>query len=242
MHKLSLSFFLRAAAAAVALVVAASAKAAITYEYTTYAGNSPVTEYSFTPGMPLTIPIYLHEQLTGGSTSLITADGGLVGAAFSVTQTSNTGSGTLTSVAASVTGNGSNFAGGFSNMSGKDSSTFQGLAEVVSVFAASGPVPDANGDIEIGSITITTNTPNTYVLANYNYPSTKSDDLTGTFGNGPGASIGGFDLDPNNSGTYAYTGAIANPETIILVPEPGTVGLLGISSLALLARRRRTVM
>jgi hypothetical protein len=231
---------LMTAAAAASLAVAGSANAAITYKYTTYTGGTPVTTYNATAGVPITIPIYLYESLTSGSSSLITSEDGMFTAAFSVTQTSNTGTGTLTSSAGSITTNGQNFAtdGGFANSSGKDSSLFQGIANALGGSAPSGPLPNASGDIQIGSVTITTSVTNTFTLGAFNYPATKSPDLTTTFTNGD-------DLDANST-SPAYTGAIANPETFSVVvapvPEPTSAALLGISSLGLLARARRRKM
>ncbi len=233
----SLRSAMMTAAAAAALAAAGSAKAAITYKYTTYTGGTAVTSYNATAGVPITIPIYLYEQLSNGSSSLITSDDGMFTAAFSVTQTSNTAAGTLTGSAGSITSNGDNFAagGGFANPSGKDSSTFQGIANAVGEAASSGPLPNASGDIQIGSITITTNVSNTFVLGAENYPATKSADLTTTFN-----SL--YDLDPNST-SPAYTGAIANPETFSIVvapvPEPTSLAVLGIGALGLLTRRRR---
>src|SRR5580698_7873580 len=151
MHKLR-SVMMTAAAAA-GLAAAGSAKAAISYQYTTYTGATPVTTYNATVGVPITIPIYLYEKLTSGSSSLITSDGGLDGAGFSVTQSSGTG--ILTSIAGSTTTNGSNFSGGSSNPNGKNSSTFMGFGEAIAVSDDTGPVPNASGDVQIGSITIT---------------------------------------------------------------------------------------
>jgi PEP-CTERM motif len=226
------------AAAATALAAAGSAKAAITYKYTTYTGGTAVTSYNATAGVPITIPIYLYEQLTNSSSSLITSDEGMFSACFSVTQTTNTGAGTLTGSAGSVSSNGSNFSagGGFANSSGKDSSLYQGIANALGNSASSGPVPNASGDIQIGSVTITPTVTTTYVLGAENYPATKSADLTTTFTNG-------YDLDANST-SPAYTGAIANPETFSVVvapvPEPASAAVLGIGALGLLTRRRRT--
>jgi hypothetical protein len=236
---------LMAAVAAAVLAAATSAYASITFKYTTYTGTTPGSNPNFVGavGTPIVIPIYLYEQLTSGSTDTVVApDGGLGGAAFSVTQTTNTAAGTLSG----ITGNTTSFPGGLSNPAGGNSSTSQAFGSSTNIQASSGPVPNASGDVQIGSITVTptaTGT-NTYVLANFNYPSTKSDDVTGTFGITGGPSGGnGFDLDPNNTGEFAFTGAIANPETFTVtvpaVPEPATISLLGVSALGILSRRRK---
>jgi hypothetical protein len=240
---IKLKSVLMSAAAAAAMAVAGSAKAAISYEYTTYTGSTAQTSYSTQAGTPITIPIYLFEALTNSSSSLITADGGLFGAGFSVTQTNNTGTGTVSSIAGSITTNGSNFPGGAAEPKSTNTSLTAALEDLPSTSATSGPNPNGSGDVQLGSITLSTTAPGTYTykLANYKAPSNVGG-FTETFGNGPGAP-NGFDLDVTNTGADPYTGTLANQETFSVtvtpVPEPTSVALLGLSSLGLLARARR---
>jgi hypothetical protein len=225
-----------AAAAAAALTVAASANAAVTFKYTTYTGTTPGSNPNFTDtaGTPLVVPIYLYEQITGGTPSVITGDGGLDAGSWSVTQTSGTSSGILTSIAGNTT-----LFTGPNNPSSKNSSTFKGFGVAVANNATSGIDPDGNGDISLGNVTITPTAvgTTTFVLDAFNYTGsgTKADGVTITFDNS-------YDLD-GNSTSPAYTGAIANPETFTVtvapVPEPTSAAVLGLGAMGLLARRRK---
>ena len=113
----------------------------VAYSYTTYVTPggvaSPVTTYVASVGTPLTLPVYLFEDLTGGASSIINGDGGLFGGGFSVKQTSLTG--ILTGIADSVSGNGSSFAGGNSKASPSDTSSFEAINENVAAQCVCGP-------------------------------------------------------------------------------------------------------
>jgi hypothetical protein len=226
------------AATAAATMIASSAQAAISYSYTI-----PSSSYSVQIGQSVTIPVYLQETLNGGSTSLINADGGVFGVGFLVNQTSG-GTGTITGIAGSTTSNGANFAGGTFSTDPSDSTTHVGGLDLASFSAASGPMTNSSGQIEIGTVTIMPQSvgATNFVLANYKYPATTGG-YTITFGNGPGASQGGFDLDVSQSGANAYTGASASPETFTVtataVPEPTVLSLAGIGAFGLVRRRRQ---
>jgi hypothetical protein len=218
--------------------MAAPAKAAIVYQYVT-----PLTSYTTASNVSLAVNIYLDEILSGGSTSLITSDGGLYGAGFSVTQTNNTSSPALTALTGSTT-TGAPFANG-SYKTGITATNELAGSENVANGTTSGPTPTA-GLILLGTVTITPTSAGTYSfsLANYSAPA-KTGGYTQTFGNGPGGStsLGYFDLDPNNTGTYAYAGAASDPETFTVtvpgVPEPMALGLISLASMGLLTRPRR---
>ena len=73
-----------------------------------YVAGSPT--YTAPAGNTITVPIYLQETITGSSSSLINADGGLFGAGFSVNRASGS-TASLTAIADAVS---TNFVGGFS--------------------------------------------------------------------------------------------------------------------------------
>jgi len=224
-------------AIAAGMLGVSTAHGSISYGYTTYVTPlgvaTPVTSYPDTLGTPLTLPVYLFEDLTQGSASLIDSDGGVYGGGFSVTQTSGTGS--LTGIAGSVSSNGSSFAGGVASNNPSNSSTFLGLNEIGSLSESSGVDTNGNGQIQMGSITITPTAPGTYtfVLDSYGYPSVSGDD-TITFNSS-------YDLDVTST-SPAYTGAISAPDTFTVVvpgvPEPATLSLAGVAGVGLLLRRR----
>jgi hypothetical protein len=67
----------------VVALLAASARANVIYSYTTDSSKLTVAA----PGTLVTVPIYLTETLTAGSTSIINNDGGLFGAGVGVNNT-----------------------------------------------------------------------------------------------------------------------------------------------------------
>ena len=232
-------------AVALGFFAQSNADASIIYSYVT---STPT--YTVAPGGSVTVPIYLQEMLSGGSSSLISADGGLFSGGFSVTRagTLPASPATLTTIAGSVSANGSNFAGGsFTQDPNNQSTTFVAGDNLASFTATSGPIPNGSALIELGTVTIQAGAAGTtdFTLANYTYPS-QGGGYTTTFGNGPGAATLGFDLDVSHTGANAYTGATAAPETFAVsvqsVPEPGVpAALFGLGGVGLLFRRARVV-
>src|SRR4051812_30426727 len=90
MHKWTLKSLV--AAAMGLLAFAGGANAAVSYSYVTDQSG-----YGGAPGQTVTVKLYLLETLTGGSTSVINADGGLLG--FGIQANRTTGNALITSYA-----------------------------------------------------------------------------------------------------------------------------------------------
>jgi hypothetical protein len=236
-----------AIAAAAVCAPAVNASPVSTYYLTTYLTpggvQTPVTTYVGFAGVSLTIPIYLFAN-DSGAVSMITGDEGLYQGGFSVTQTS--GSGIITSVAGSTTSNGDTWgATGTVNAPNTNNSSFVQLAEFNLGYSASSPiVPNANNEIELGSVTFMPTAPGAYMFSLNSYAAGAPDRSDNATYNS------GYDLDLTDDANNLtlgpsgdYIGTTANPETFTVtvasVPEPATVGLITVASLGLLARGRR---
>ena len=213
--------------AASVLAMSVSVHAAISYQYT--AGGS---SYTVSPGQSITVPLYLHEILTGGDTSLIGANGGLYAGGFAVIR-----SGTVPSSPAALTaiaGDLTTFSGGFfaPDTMSMTSSFMRGAIAAGSTY----PSPDANGLISLGTVTIQGGTiagqTSSFMVQPYGISNATVTNLPLPFG---------YDLDSTNNGTTAgpptYAGATAMVYTVTTVPEPVSLAVLGLVPLLGLRRR-----
>ena len=199
-----------------------------------YSYVSSQTVFTATAGQLLTLPVYLKETTT--SSSLIASDGGLFGAGFSIDVL--TGGSTLTGIA----GFAANFPGGGFSPSPSNTSTFLAGDNFVGATVTSGPVPNASGLIEIGTVNVTAGaagTASALRLANYAYPAA-TDGYTDTFDNS-------YNLDAPST-PPAFVGASTDPTILSIVvpgvtlPAPASCGmvLVGVGML-MLKRGRQTV-
>lgn len=245
MHKKTA--YLTAAAIAAGAMWASSANASSVpaYYLTTYVTpggvQTPVTTYVDVAGVSLTIPIYLYAN-DSSAVSMITGDEGLYQGGFSVTQT--TGTGIITSVVGSTTSNGSTWgSSGVFYTGATDTASYVQLREYNLGYSSSSPiVPNANNEIELGSVTFTPTNTGVYTFSLNSYAAgapNSSDNATYE---------SGYDLDlTDDTGNEtlgppgSYTGTSANPETftVTVTPEPATIGLFAAAGLGLLARCRR---
>ena len=203
-----------AIAAAFLKVTSSSATAAALLSSYSYVTGQ--TAYNVTPGQLVTVPVYLKE--TG--TSLIASDGGLFGAGFSISEPVVTLNGsTLTGIG----GNATTFPGGLSGNSPSNNATFLAEDSGTNINATSGPVPDSNGLIAIGTVSFTGGAAGSvtdFTLANYSAPKTTGGN-TLTFDSS-------YDLDLTST-SPAYVGAASNPTTLVVtvaggIPTPEPTG------------------
>jgi len=216
-----------AAVAVGLLAFAGQVKAAVSYSYVT-----DQTNYTASAGTPVTVKLYLLETLTGGSASVINADGGLLG--FGVQANRTTGNALISSYA----GNDVDFptfpnpkptvpAGGVTNYK---------FSQAISASAATGvntgtganPLPNS---VYLGNLTVTAGS-QTSTFQVLPYDNAGGNSLTNT---------SFYDLDFNRANAPIFTGASSNPTTFtVSVPEPTFAGIaMVVGAAGSMIRRRR---
>ena len=223
-----------------------TAQASISYQYVT-----DQSSYTVNAGSTLTVNLYLQESLTGSSQSLIAGDGGMLGAALEMDQTSGTSGTTITGSHANV---GSSTVWGSSSFElGGDTGTLTATHAQIGVNAgtnlgqASNVNPDATGKILIGTVTLTAGSSagtGTYTLVQYGTQAgTPEAGNTVTSGTSAASLAAGsaYDLDYTNNNSPAtggqpsgaYTGTLDDPYfftvTVAAVPEPNGLVLSGLA-------------
>jgi hypothetical protein len=236
------------AAAVCGLAMVPAVHAAVVYDYVTDQNSYQAAK----AGDVINVKVYLKETLTGGSTSVIAGDGGLLGAGFSATRLSTNlppnPSVFVTDAATGTKPNLTDFGGpgavAGANGAGSPTATDVSLSEAIAPTATTGVVPGNTGggvspsianEVYLGSLNITSG-PGTTTFALKVYNSGGGNTITnGNF----------YDLDFNST-SPAFTGVGSKAPTFTVtappVPEPASFGLvLGVGMLGL-ARRRRTAM
>jgi hypothetical protein len=221
-----------------------AANASINYTYST----DSTTYSAASAGATVTVNIYLNENLSGASSSLIVADGGLFGAGFYVNAISGNAS-TITTISgnqnASAPGSASD---GFTNQSNvvkgiAANSLSASLIEGAGTSQSSGPIGAAlsgGRQILLGSLTITAGaagSSTTYSLLTLkNAPSSIVPNSGGN--NGNTIDFNGNDMDVSSTNP-AYTGANSTQPTGFQftvtvqgasVPEPSSMLLCGLAA------------
>jgi hypothetical protein len=225
------------------LVTAAQASPKYSYVATLPGSNAVINNLPLQVGGPSqTLAICLLEQ--GGS--LISADGGLYSGGFSMAWTSGANPALLNSVA----GYGANFPGGTSAEPAVGDSVSlrrydSTVATAVYQAGTGGPVPNASGLIELGTVTIAPGSaPGTTIFTIWDYD--QSTNASTIINHGYTQTNGSKDyyLDvPASSNGGLFSGNADNPTiftvTTTSVPEPASLTLLMCGSLPLLVRLRR---
>jgi len=240
--------WLAAAVCGVAMVPAVHA--AVVYDYVTDQSSYQAAK----AGDVVNVKIYLKETLSGGSTSVIAGDGGLLGAGFSVSRLSTNlppnPAVFITDAATGVKANLTDFGGPGgvfgANGSGSASPTDVSLSEAIAPTAPTGVVPGNTGggvspsianEVYLGSVNITAGDGATsFALKIFNPGGgntlTNNHFLDMDLGN----------TDSSQGPTFPGVGSKVATFTVSLVPEPTSLGfVLGIGVLGL-ARRRRPAM
>ena len=207
----------------------------IMYSYVSDQGN-----YSAAPNGTVNVRIYLDEQLTGSSVSLITSDGGLGNAGFQVNQTGTPPSGPALLDAVTA-------AAGFDGTSAyfTQTSTEVAFTEGIGLTAPGVPVTSVTAGLNqvfLGTLTVTAGSVAGQTTQFTIGPITANHGNTLTLNNI-------YDLDQTNNGgnpgasnnlPATYTGATGTPFTVTTtaVPEPAALALMLLGGLGLLVRRR----
>jgi len=227
-----------AAAAVGLLTLAGQANAAVSYSYVT-----DQSTYDLTPNETRTVKLYLLETLTGGSPSLINADGGVLGAAERITRAS--GAATL----GQFTYNVANFSGPASPAPPAGSNSITGtpteigfnetigLNDVTGVPTGNGGANALTGAVFLGTLDVLAGTTPGQSVFNLR-----------AFSGGPsGRSItftNNYDLDTATSAAPPFSGTTAAANlgsfTVNVVPEPTFAGVaLILGAAGSIIRRRR---
>jgi len=239
-----------AAAAVGLLALAGQAHAAVSYSYVAESPN-----YQATPGVATTVRLYLLETLTAGSTSVITADGGLGGFGIQVNRPAAGSS--------SITGfdfNGAEFAA-YPNAAGRPVPTASNIKFSAGAFSPvqpgnlGGRFTDTSVNPPLGtSKTITSPSLANRVFVGDVYITPDAVALPGsqtTFQLLPYSTTAGgnsltfatpYDLDFNNATAPIFTGAVNSTSsfTVTVVPEPTAGALLVLGAIGSVIRRRRS--
>jgi len=211
------------------LAWAGQANAAVSYSYVTDAPDYPAAGQ----GSAVTVKLYLLETLTGGSTSVINSDGGLLGYGVRVNRT--VGDAKITN----YDGNNADF-GTFPNPpptvdpAGVPTYKFTqaiGSSAATGVATGNGGANAKTSAVYLGNVTIAAGaTTSTFQVLPYD--NAGGNTLTNN---------SFFDLDFNNANP-AFTGAsaVTNTFTVSVVPEPTFAGVAVVLGAAgSLIRRRR---
>jgi hypothetical protein len=231
---------LTAVAAMAAVATAAPANGSVIYQYVADQTDVPAAQ-----GATVSVRLFLREILSGGSTSVIGADGGLYSMGVRVDR-STTGLPASPSILTSLTGS-SDFPVSSPTVTAASANIAENIgnnpAGITRGNTGGGASPNTPADmVYLGTLSITAGSgagKTTFSVA------ARSATGTNTLTNG-----NGYDLDLTgnsgpNAGSPAFTGAASNATpatfsvTVAGVPEPTGLGLLGLGATGLLARRRR---
>jgi hypothetical protein len=226
--------------ALLASLLAASARASVTYSYVT-----DQSQYDGPAGGTITVNVYLKETLTGNSQSILmpSNENGLFGAGFKVSEVSNSlpSPSILTKATANDDSASQQFNGGAFNVVSvtntvatlSESQSFSNTAGVQlgNHPALAGTVSTPGNQIFLGTVTITEGT--SPGVTQFTLGAIGEAGTTVTYNDSD-------DLD-GNSTSPAYTGVGRTLTTFSVgIPEPASMGLLGASiAFGLLKRRRR---
>jgi len=246
MNKWTLKFL--AATAVGVLTLAGQAHAAVSYSYVTDAG--PNGNYNVAPGVTQTVKLYLLETLTGGSPSIISADGGMAGVAMQVNRPAVGGGSALGALTYNITdfSGPSTPASGPGGVSPAQQPNHLAFAETGPLQGAS-PVPGNSGGnaanvkpfaVFLGTIDVIAGSAagvTTFTLDRIDTGTTGgTGDTITTFNN--------YDLDKLANASPAYAGTAASTPsssfTVTVVPEPTFAGIaMVVGAVGSLIRRRR---